>query len=124
MYSSPSLSFGNYPRIASTQHDRSLTRTPAPRVPLLLFIEFVFLKYILYLRYLSIFCSITVQKEKVKEFLHDNPPAIDIDGVLTNIPSEIESKINPTADSFLDPAIAVADIDTFYVDEGQTVNFI
>lgn len=78
----------------------------------------------MYLRYLSISCSITVQKEKVREFLHDNPPTIENDGISKNIHCEIESKINPTADSFLDPAIAVADIDTFYVDEGQTVDFI
>ena len=39
-------------------------------------------------------------------------------------PLEIETRSEQSSSSFLDPAIAVADIDTFFVAEGQTLNII
>ena len=70
--------------------------------------------------FFKIFGIFEVQRKKVQELV----PTKDINGISNKEPFEIETSSEQSSSSFLDPAIAVADIDTFFVAEGQTLNII
>ena len=61
--------------------------------------------------------SYTVQNNTVTEKIDDSRISE------IKIP-ESDSKNEPKDDSYLDPANAVADIDTFFIDEGLEVNLL
>ena len=71
----------------------------------------------------SIFCKLgtfeVLQKKEPK-----NVHTEITNGISNKILLEEETNLEQSSNSFLDPAIAVADIDTFFVAEGQTVNRI